>query len=372
MKGSITPAPRAHSGSRLTRFVSRCWIDWCRAGDRCFFASWELFFASKLENREELTAPGSLTARLSSEGSNARHGTHARGARVGEAAAEMPVRDPSLHDPCTSLMRIDREPIFGVPAHTVWRQHIAKEETAAANLLGNLLTGSGPGGMSFLASSVKDGGSWASSANRRNVRALAIQRLDSRGMLPGPLQMTSSSQHLGRGDELDDVPDDFSPSPTGRRTPSPWGSDSGELFGRPRTAAFSFGRKSTATIELNAVAELMGQRTLSRSPSGSSHSLSTSLSSSLSRPQSGTLIRSASMQSIGSWGSHWDDDHHPISARPPSAASRPSTSPHAPVTLGLDSFHPRPPGLISAQPGLLASKPNLQYCWKQRSIAGKR
>ena len=51
-------------------------------------------------------------------------------------------------------MRIDREPIFGVPAHTVWRQHIAKEETAAANLLGNLLTGSGPGGMSFLASSV--------------------------------------------------------------------------------------------------------------------------------------------------------------------------------------------------------------------------
>lgn len=284
----------------------------------------------------------------------------------------MPVRDPSLHDPCTSLMRIDREPIFGVPAHTVWRQHIAKEETAAANLLGNLLTGSGPGGMSFLASSVKDGGSWASSANRRNVRALAIQRLDSRGTLPGPLQMTSSSQHLGRGDELDDVPDDFSPSPTGRRTPSPWGSDSGELFGRPRTAAFSFGRKNTATIELNAVAELMGQRTLSRSPSGSSHSLSTSLSSSLSRPQSGTLIRSASMQSIGSWGSHWDDDHHPISARPPSAASRLSTSPHAPVTLGLDSFHPRPPGLISAQPGLLASKPNLQYCWKQRSIAGKR
>ena len=283
----------------------------------------------------------------------------------------MPVRDPSLHDPCTSLMRIDREPIFGVPAHTVWRQHIAKEETAAANLLGNLLTGSGPGGMSFLASSVKDGGSWASSANRRNVRALAIQRLDSRGTLPGPLQMTSSSQHLGLGDESDDVPADFSPSPTGRRTPSPWGSDSGELFGRPRTAAFSFGRKNTATIELNAVAELMGQRTLSRPPSGSTHSLSPSLSSSLSRPQSGTLIRSASMQSIGSWGSHWDDDHA-ISARPPSAASRLSTSPHAPVTLGLDSRHPRPPGLISAQPGLLASKPNLQYCWKQRSIAGKR
>ena len=51
------------------------------------------FSPSKLENREELTGvhrepDSTLTARLSSEGSNARHGTHARGARVGEAAAK--------------------------------------------------------------------------------------------------------------------------------------------------------------------------------------------------------------------------------------------------------------------------------------------
>ncbi len=263
-------------------------------------------------------------------------------------------------------MRTNREAVYGVPAHTVWRRHIAKEDTAGANLLCNRL--SGPSELSFLASSTKDMGSWASSAARRNRAALAIQRLDSGGTMPGPLQMMSSgggsSQHLGLGADIDDLPTDFSPSPTGRRAPSQapslWGSDASPLFGRSASAALGGGGGGGG-------GEPPGWRppssALSSASFGSVHAGSRS---SLSRPQSGSLIRSATMQSIGSWGSHWDDEHRDGS-RPASASGL-----RAPAVPGLDERHPRPRPLISSQPGLLGHSANRQQRWGQLTIAGTR
>jgi len=211
------------------------------------------------------------------------------------------------------LFCTNRNAIYGAQAHGVWREHVARENLAGANLLCNRLASS-PADLSFLSSSTKDSGCWVTTTLRRERAALTLQRLDSRGSLPGSLQlMTASNRSLTSFDDDEScVPPDFTPSPVGQRRSSPWvGGSTGGITG---------------------------------------HAL---------RPQSGSLIRSATMQSFGSWGSHWDDAAVGFRGIAPGIA-------------GLDVRLPKPRPAISAAPGLHGHRANKQSQWVQSTIAGRR
>jgi len=261
----------------------------------------------------------------------------------------MGLSGPRQPDPAAQLFRTNRDALYGPTEDKIWRQHVLTENAAEANLLANRFVSS-PSEMSFLASSTKDMGSWASTANRRSRFELAIQRLDSHGALPGPLQMSASTGSLaliGFDDNstANELPTDFLPSPTrgGKRTP----------FG-----------ESSRSLSLRSLDGTRPQTGQSEALSITGSSLSGSLRS------SGSLVRSAALQSAGSWGSHWDDGHQPTLSRPATASN---FGGHAvPCYPGLDERRSKPRPLISGQAGLYGHSSNRQQNWLQKTVAGRR